>query len=209
MDSIVTVITPPTATRLATVEALKAELSIPAGDPPHDVVLEGLLDQASAAITRWCGLSMARQQLREAVRLWRPFEVLVLSRGPVSAIAAVTEAGTALVEADWEADLDAGLLWRLSGGDRCRWSATRILVDYWVGWRLPGQEGCDLPPEIERACILAAAAMWHARGRDPLLRSEATEGVGSTSFLDPRGGMEGLPPQAAGLLAPWRRISFA
>jgi uncharacterized phiE125 gp8 family phage protein len=209
MDSIVTVITPPTATRLATLAALKAELSIPAGDPSSDVALEGLLGQASAAITRWCGLSMARQQLREAFRLWRPVEVLVLSRGPVSSIAAVTESASALAEADWEVDPGAGLLWRLSGGERCRWSACRIVVDYWVGWRLPEQEGSDLPPEIERACILAAASMWHARGRDPLLRSETTEGVGSTSFLDPRGGIEGLPPQAAGLLAPWRRISIA
>jgi uncharacterized phiE125 gp8 family phage protein len=209
MDSIVTVITLPAATRLATLEALKAELSIPASDPTSDVALEGLLDQASAATARWCGLAMARQTLREAFRLWRPLEVLVLSCGPVAAITAVTEAGTAVAAENWEADLASGLLWRLSAGERCRWIATGIVVDYAAGWLLPGQDGRDLPPEIERACILAAAAMWHARGRDPLLRSEAVEGVGSTSFLDPRGGMEGLPPQAAGLLAPWRRISFA
>jgi hypothetical protein len=45
MDSIVTVITPPAATRLAQLETLKAALSIPAGAPPRDVAPGGRLDQ--------------------------------------------------------------------------------------------------------------------------------------------------------------------
>lgn len=205
MRGLLTILTPATARALTTREAVCAELG---ADAPGPDALPGLIAAASAAAERWCGRTFARETVREVFRdpLPRaPAVALVLARAPLFGAPAVTLDGTPLVaDTDFEADGLAGLLWRLSGDRRCAWRAAKVVVTYTAGFALPGQAGADLPADVQRAVTLIAAAAVHAAGRDPALRSSSTEGVGSESYLDPRAGMEAMPPQAAALLGPWR-----
>lgn len=60
-----------------------------------------------------------------------------------------------------------------------------------------------LPQTISRATVLAAAAMVQGAGRDPNLKSESVQGVGSTSW-NIASGTGGLPQQVADMLASYR-----
>jgi hypothetical protein len=207
VSTILTIITPATTAnqRLCTLAAVKAELGI--FGSAENAALDLLRDSASAAIASWCGRVLAEEVVQQ---LWRPIcwaEVLILRRRPVTAISSITEDGVAVAAGDRELDADAGMLWRLSSDARSTWRASKIVASYTAGYRVPDQQDPTLPADIQRAAVLTVAAMYHARGRDPSLRSESSEGVGSRSWLDPRSGMEALTPQVAGLLAPYREIS--
>jgi hypothetical protein len=178
---------------------------VPATTPEDEVAR--LVGLASSAVSRHCNRVFGRERLREAVRPGAG--QLILSRRPVFQLHSVTGDGN-LVELDGvELDGEAGLLGRLdAAGDACAWWNRRVIVEYSAGWAMPGTPGRDLPEDIEQACLLMIADAVAGEGRDPRLRSESTEGVGSTSWLDPRPGQEQLPPQAAGLLRPYRRIAI-
>lgn len=166
-----------------------------------------LIDTASSAIARQCNRQFGRERLREGLRPGKG--PLILSRSPVSALYSVTADGNQVELEGVELDGGAGLLGRLdAAGDACPWWNRRVVVEYAAGWAMPGSPDRDLPPDIEQACLLLISDTLAGQGRDPRLRSESTEGVGSTSWLDPRAGQEHLPPQAAGLLRPYRRIAI-
>jgi hypothetical protein len=205
--SILTITTAATTAnqRLCTLAAVKAELGI--SGTGEDAALDLLRDSASAAIASWCGRVLAEEVVQQ---LWRPIcwaEVLILRRRPVTAISSITEDGVAVAAGDRELDADAGMLWRLSDDVRFTWRASKIIASYTAGYRVPDQATPTLPADIQRAAVLTVAAMYRAKGRDPMLRSVNIPDVGAESYLDPRAGMEGIPPQAAGLLAPYREIS--
>ncbi len=199
------VITPATKRDLTTLDAVKLELEVT--DGTADTYLGGLIGQASGAIESWCGRVFAREVVRETVHLTEPAAVLLLSRFPIAAITSpiTTEAGS-LTPALYEAQDGTGMVYRLtSSGARSVWSPGRILVDYAAGFLLPGDEGRDLPPDIERAAILAVRNAWHTRGRDQTVRSEDVDGVGSFSYGLPAS----LPADVTDLLAPYRLPGFA
>lgn len=194
-----TVVTPPTVTALTTLAAAQRELGLAVG--ADTIGLSDLIAQASSACATWCGRpeGFGRATLRQTERLAAARDVLILDRDLVPAVSAVTEAGVALAGAGYE--LDGSLLYRLDGTDRILWPArTTVEITYQAGFD-------PIPADIERACLVVVQALYSARARDPMLRSESVDGVASYSYLDPRAGMEGLPPQAAALLAPWRRLS--
>lgn len=205
MPSLLTIITPATATALTDAGAVQAELN-QAG--VEDIVyLQQQIGAASAAIVSWCGRVFAREVLSE---MWRDVcwqESLSLARLPVVSIASVVADGVTLSASDYECDMQAGQLYRLSSDQRTRWNARKVTVQYTAGYLLPGVTGRTLPHDVQRACTLMVAAQYNARGRDPLLRSESAQDVGQVSYLDPRAGMEAMPPQAAALLAPYRVIT--
>ena len=62
----------------------------------------------------------------------------------------------------------------------------------------------DLPYGIERACIALVNQYRYSAERDPQLRSDAVEGIGSSSFFD---GLDasGLSPEVLGLLKDHRK----
>lgn len=201
-----TVTTPATSARLATLAAVKAELAIT--DDAQDSHLGDLLDQASAAIAVYCSRVFGLEAVQETFRWAGPAETLVLARVPVVSIASVTEDGTALAAEDYEVDEGAGLLYRLRGDYRSRWCARKVVVSYSAGWLLPEDEGANLPADVTRACLLTVSAWWHARGRDPMLRSESDQSIGAVSYIA-TADMGGLPPQAQALLAPYRQWTVA
>ncbi|CAA0095087.1 Uncharacterised protein [Starkeya nomas] len=199
-----TVITPAAKRDLTTLDAVKLELEVT--DDAADAYLGGLIGQASRAIESWCGRVFAREGLRETVHLTEPAGTLLLSRFPLAAITSVTTEAGSLAPALYEAEAETGMLYRLTAsGARSVWSPGRILVDYAAGFLLPGDEGRDLPPDIERAAILAVRNAWHARGRDQTVRSEDVDGVGSFSYGLPAS----LSADVTDLLAPYRLPGFA
>lgn len=199
MKSILTVTTPAAARALCTLAAVKAELSITG--TTLDAQLNLRIADASAAIEGYCGRQFCRQGLTEVLR-GVCVEELRLAQRPVASITSLTADGALLVSGtDYEADTEAGVLYRLSSDAHVWWSAAKITVVYAAGYLLPDQASADLPADVARACVLTVCAAQLSQGRDLSIRSESAQDVGQVSYLDPREGMEALPPQVAGLLA--------
>jgi hypothetical protein len=204
MLSRLTVTAAATAWQLTTHDAASAAL----GSSVDGAQLQRLIAAASAAVGRHLGFTPARETVSETFWLnRRSAPSLSLARTPVATIASVTVDGTALASTDYSVDAGSGLLVRLTADTPVEWLANRVVVAYTGGWLLPGQSGANLPADIERATIVTVAAWAAAQGRDPQLRSEAAEGIGSQSWLDPVAEHGALPWAAAQLLAPWRRYA--
>lgn len=184
---------------LTTLAAVKAELGITA--TTDDTHLTTLVTAASATIASVFGLStLGRQTLLQTERLTDYTSYILLERGINPTITTVTVDGEALESTDWE--MDCGILFRLSDDSRIYWSPGKIEIAYASGYSLPS----GAPADLARACILTVSAWYAARGRDPLLRSQAHEGAGAESYLDPKPGVEVIPPQAMSLIAPVPRF---
>jgi len=201
-----TIIEAPVATKLTTRDVVKGELGLTGSG--QDDYLDRLIDQASAAITSWCSRVFAAETVRETFHAgFLPREAFVLSRWPVIDLLSIEIAGQAqpLAETEQEA---GGLLYRVdAGGNRACWPAGRTVIIYRAGYVLPGEDERTLPPDIERATLLTVRAAWHAAGRDPLLRSETIEGVGSSAYFG--AGASGLSAEVEGLLTPYRVVGVA
>lgn len=192
------IITPAVTGNLTVLATVKAELGITGS--ADDAYLEALICQASGMLAAYCGrITFGTERLRQIERLEQPREAILLKRNLRPRVLSVTEDGTALPASAYE--LSGALLYRLEAERRVPWAIDRkIEITYDSGYDLL----TDLPHDLERACLEVIKAQYHARGRDPLLRSDSVEGIGSSAWLDPRAGMEALPPQAAALAAPYR-----
>ncbi len=79
-------------------------------------------------------------------------------------------------------------------------------MTYTGGYLLPGQSGRDLPAGIEGAAVELVSDFWHAKGRDPSVKSEEEPGVFRTDYWVGAVGESGeLPPRVQMKLAPFRR----
>lgn len=193
------VVTPAANRRLTTLENLKGELGITGS--AEDARLGLLIDRASALIARHCRQPFAFQAYLETFECPRG-RVLVLSRVPViSAVIAVD--GADLVEGDWRLDAELGHLARVTGALDVDWCGGAAAVAYGAGYVLPGepdQAGVPrLPADVEHACITLASALRAGGRRDPMLRSETTEGIGSQSYIA-TADMSAMPPQVVDAL---------
>lgn len=225
---LLTVTVAATNTALVSLDRVKRELGI--NDTASDKTLQDMIADASAAVAHYLGRPLARETVQETVRMtrggsaydvWnvaggtpRMLEYLILARRPVVSVASVMHGDTALdVSSEIELDRDNGILWRLSNDVRAPWTARKAVVTYTAGYWLPDDSadatGWKLPGDFQRAALIAVVAWWSARGRDPQLRSESVDQVGSASYLDPRAGDGGLPAQAAELLALHRAPGIA
>lgn len=194
-----TVVTPAASDALVSLEEVKAELGI--SGTSQDTYLTSLIQQASDALAHYCGRdTFARQVYRQTERITGRRASIVLDRDIDPAVSAVTEDGTVLDPAAWE--LDGSLLYRLSGDQRAAWGRGVVVVDYAAGYTLP----MSTPGDLARACLIAVTALWSAKGRDPMLRSESTEGVGATQWFAGGGAASrGLPSDALALIEPYRK----
>ncbi|EHM01152.1 hypothetical protein HMPREF9946_02227 [Acetobacteraceae bacterium AT-5844] len=204
VSTILTVITAAPSRRLTTIDAARAQGLI--GSEVSDTMVGAWIDQASASIASYCRRPFAREEVREVVRT-AGAAPLFLSRSPIVGDPALSAGGVPLA-GEIEVDAAAGLIYRLHGDERCAWDRTRIEVTYTAGWVLPGSPARDLPQDVEQACLILMAARGASLGRDPMLRSETTEGVGSNSWIA-SADMGALPPQAASLLEPYVRVVVA
>jgi hypothetical protein len=201
------IITPAVSKELTTLENVRWEMNDQLLDATQ---VNRYIRQASAAIVNYCDRPFGRETVFDS---FRPTGVLrdqlFLTRRDVQSITSVSEDGLVLDPADYEVNSPAGIVYRLSDGARAVWggwsirSNSIVEITYVAGWLLPRDDNSDLPADVERACLSLVISMIASRGRDPLLRSESEDGVGSSSWLDPRPGTEAMPPQVAALLEPY------
>lgn len=194
----ITIITPASSNSLAALADVKTELSI--STSADDAYLTSLIEQGSQMIASFCRRgTFGAQRIRQTERLTVSPTSIILARDLNLTLVTVIEDEDTLTSSDYE--LDGSLLYRLDGEVRARWTAGSVVaVTYDTGYSLPN----SAPPDLKRACIEVVKAGYYARGRDPMLRSESVEGIGSSSYMDPRGGSQGLPPQASALAEPYR-----
>lgn len=198
-----TVITPATNIRLTTVATVKAELGITGTS--DDAWIDDTIDRASDTITRYCNRSFAAETVREVVYLDRPTEALLCSRFPVAAVIEIGAGSTMNGAFGYEIERETGLLHSLNSTtvDRIPWPAGKITVNYTSGYVLPGDDGRDLPHDVERAAILLVKAAYFARTRDPLIKSETVPDALQSSYW-----MGDLPPEVEGILSRWRVVAL-
>jgi hypothetical protein len=195
------VITPATSSDLTILATLKAELGITG--TTQDAYLSTLIAQVSDGCARYCRrTTFGRERVAQTERISTPRDCIVLDRDLAPSIVSVVEDGTTLAAADYE--IDGALLYRLESDSRIRWPVAKIVVTYDAGYTLL----TDLPADLERAALDWAKALYSAQGRDPMLRSESADGVGSASYLDPRGGLLAAPPQTSSILDHYRVVSL-
>lgn len=187
--------------RLTTLTDFKAALGL-TGSADDDRI-EAWIRAASSAIARFCKRVFPVEGLVETVRLKGGGEAgrpLILSRIPVRTIDAIAIAGEDVDDDAFEADLDAGLVWRVAGDLRSEWPCGRsIAVSYTAGFD-------PIPDDVAEAAIRLVTAYRAASGRDPALRSETVDGVASYGYALPGavGGAGGnMPGDVAALLAPY------
>ena len=197
-----TIVTPAVSYDLTVIQTVRAELGI--SNNSEDENLRRWIKQASAVIANYCNRVFAEETVAETFRLTTGQESLLLSRYPVVSIVSVTEYDTVLDPADYEVSAASGVLTRLSNDAPACWSAGKIMVTYVAGYALL----TDLPYGIEAAAIALVKQMRFAAQRDPQIRSESGDGLGSSSFFD---GLEngGLSPEVRGLLAEYRKPAGA
>lgn len=191
------VTTPAESYNLVRLDAVRDALGIT--ESGEDEQLATWIKQASGAVTKHLNRVLAQETVEETFRLSTVTESLLLSRYPVASIVSVTEFDTVLAATDYELHAASGVLTRLSADAPVCWSAGKIVVQYVAGYALD-----DVPDEVQRAVIMLVSQYRYGSDRDPQLRSETTDGAGSSSYFD---GMEagGLSPEVRGLLAEHRK----
>lgn len=202
MLSTIVIDTPSATSDLTVLATLKSELSIT--DTASDTWLEDLIRQQSDIITRYCGrTTFGRETVTETFRLSSGDRgPLILGRDIAPSITSVVEDGTTLSATDYL--LDGSLLYRLTDDVPSDWGAAKVVVVYAAGYTLIS----GLPYDLERACLDGCVRAYSARGRDPTLRSEATEGIGSRSWVDPDKGGGVIPAQVRDVIDRYRRIAI-
>lgn len=193
-----TVLEPAASTDLTTLATAKAELSITGS--ADDVAIAALIRQASAACARYCNRPhFGREQYIQTMTGPGAF---ILERDLAPTIESVYAAGTLLTSDDWQ--LDGALLVRPSSWcNPWEWPwGYSISVTYRAGFELLA----TLPDDIERAALSTIRGWYYGRGRDPSVRSISSEGIGMTTYATAGAGSVGVPPEAAEMLAPWRRL---
>lgn len=201
---------PADAVPLALLADLKADLGL-TDDSSNTRLMRLLLDASSMALAYigqpiLSGLWTEEIQIERADRLRQ----IVLSARPLLSIQSLKRNG-----ADWTAEQISSLVIDRKAGllscppeARHHWHPGHYVLTYQAGYVPPSmidgtvQTG-TLPPVISRAVILTASALWAAGDRDPNLKSESVQGVGSTSWAT-ASGTGGMPQSAADMLASFR-----
>lgn len=186
---------------LVRLDTVRAELGVTVR--AEDENLARWIAQASSAIAKHLNRALAIETVSETFRLATRNDDLLLSRFRVASVVSVVENGETLAAADYELHAASGLLTRLRGDTPTCWPRGKIVVEYVAGYALD-----DVPEEIARAAMMLVSQYRYGSERDPQLRSESTEGAGSSSYFD---GMEagGLSPEVRGLLAEHRKPAGA
>lgn len=206
----VTVLTPANTLRLTTLAAVQAE--IPMGE--HLLFAESLIDQASAAIARYCGTILAQQKYREVQLGGFQTTALFLRYWPLVSVTDARYGTTAITDYRLESP-ETGMLyrrlgWSLPSGGEDEWQ-----VEYVAGYILPQQMtpvvplGPRLPMDLERATIEAIKVWFHERVVGSRIDSKTYGLTGDTIRYGIQASSRGLPALSKDLLAPWRRLRVA
>jgi hypothetical protein len=189
-----TVTVPAESYDLTTLATVKAELGIT--DRSEDQNLARWITQASGEVSKRLNRVFAQETVSEIFRFTRRDDGLLLARFPVSSIVSVVENDTELVPTDYDFAAQNGILTRLRNDRGWQWPIGKVVVTYTAGYAAMG----DLPDGVERLAIIFVNQYRYAADRDPMLRSEATEGAGSSSYFD-----GGISPEAQNLISQLRK----
>jgi hypothetical protein len=206
----VAVATPAVDRSLATLASVKAELGIPDADTASDAILHGWILTESDRLVAACGIvgddlgdAPPTLAAETATVTFAASEVpcsgpLILPWRVPARVTGVSVGGTSLDAAGWRAEPRAGLLHRAAGA----WARAEIVVTVASGYA-PGK----VPVPVADAVRELVRRRWHAKDRDPLLRSYASPDVEAMTYMDadrveaegglPRSVMEAL--RAAGV----------
>ena len=204
MRGYATLTTAPASRCLTTPEAAAEDLNV-----DFDPRLEQLVRQASALCEAFCNRTFARASWLEVFDGFG--DTLVLSHCPVVSIESITVSGDPGSVSDWRLRPESGLLsWRRAISFHSAEDDTE--VRYTAGWVLPDAAdpaACDLPDDIQRACLETVRFLYFSTGgnaRDPMVRASSTEGIGQTSWIAPTAGVSNLPGAAADALQPYKLV---
>lgn len=204
-----TVQTPAADRGLLTIEELRAAAGVTGTAQDQALLAQGL--RVADMMAREAGIEVAgvtpptfrAETLVETFR--RPLCCeIILARRFVTEVVAISEDGQALDAAAYELDAAAGMLRRIDGGRSSMWRCD-VSVTYKAGF-------AAVPEDLKQLAIWAFREMRSADGRDPLLRSETTDGVGRWDWQmggSGRGSGSPLPPMVVDGLAPYRSVAFA
>lgn len=191
---------------LVSLQSLMDSLSITDGNAGG--ALADILLRASQAVTSYIGRPLLIADREETIRI-RPGDIqlsLKMAVWPVTGITAVLRDGRPLPAPTdgWDYDVTCGILYPSDGPF---WVAGRYVLQYRAGWVASDQvdDGgsaipSTVPADVRSAVLIAARALYYAGDRDPLLKSESEQGIGSTSWTTPDANSGGLPSDAAALL---------
>lgn len=123
---------------------------------------------------------------------------IYLSRYPVSAITSIVEDDAMLSTGGFELRASEGRIVRLSADVETPWTGHKIVVSYSAGY-------ATVPEALKLAAISLVKLKASELNRDPMLRGESFEGLGSAQYFQ-SGAIAGgaLPPGIADMLAPFR-----
>lgn len=202
------VLVPATSKQLTTLEMAYDFLGI-SSDAGADAQLNFLIDVASDIIAGYCGREFALQKYEEKLPGYGTNKLL-LSVTPIKNIESVTVDGLPVDDYEVESD-EAGILYRSKGWvwrPKLSWdivysvipNSEELNVDvvYEAGFILPGQEGRDLPGDLEYACLLVIKALLETEERSPGITSERIGDWQASYSADI------VPGSVISLLEPWK-----
>jgi len=190
------------------VQDLMTDLGIT--DAQSDAALERHLLDAIEAVLAFIGRPVLSQTWQDQVfvRHFPRSLSLLVAAFPIQKVLGIIRNGTPLPQDEVDglviAD-ECGEIYR-PDTERPFWPPGRYEITYQAGYQPPAaqDDGTALPGNIPRPIQLAirrvAAAAYYAEGRDPSLKSESAQGIGSTSWVTPDPALGGLTPEAAGLV---------
>lgn len=193
-----TVLEPAVSRRLTTAENVRTDLGLPNGSPSDDQI-NRLIDQASAMVVDFCRREFVQEKVRQRTEACG--DEVLLERAPATQVTLVRAGDQILSDDDYE--VGEYSIRRLSNGCSAGLAGGCVTLEYLGGYVLEG-EGPKIPPAVERAVIQLVAAAISGASRDPLIKSEDVDGLGSISYWVP-GARTALPsPEAEQLLKPYR-----
>lgn len=177
----------------------KTHLNIPVSRTSDDEELRSFIEATTAVVERFAGavLRASHTQTFDGGR-----DAVVLAHTPVMAVTSVTESGTPVATSGYDLDEGSGVMERLSGGFRSRWSAgaANVTVTYTAGRQI-------IPAHITRAALIILKHMWEtqraAGGGRPGLGEEvagpATYVVNPNAYTIPYRALELLGEPTSGI----------
>lgn len=188
------------ARNLLALDAVKDELGVVVAD--DDARLGRYIRSATARLEQFCQRdTFAMERVRETLRHSCQQPWALLTRRPVAEVASVELDGVPLDDDGWE--VDGRFLYRLVDGKRVSWPAGALAIVYDGGYALPDAA----PGDLAEACMTLVKASWHARKRDPMLKSQSVDGVGTdTYWIGGTNSASGLPEALEAGLVNYRLV---
>lgn len=189
---------------LLSLAEMKAALGITTSD--YDARLTTLGLQISDAISLACGVpsdglaipTLLKETIVETLRLPSPVVSIVLSRRFVYSVTSIVVAGTTLTANDYELDKASGVLRYLSAaGYYAEWPSGKTVITYAAGFNA-------VPESLKLIAATLLRETYAGDGKDPLVRGESFEGLGSIQYFQSGlSGSSGLPKGVQEMLAPY------